>query len=417
MKIERFLIFIALLFAAFVLLCKLAFASQYNPVLSTTSPYPGLTMLSNANSSFATLLSNNSGASAPTYQVEGTFFINTSSSLLEVYSGTGWVNAGAFSASQWQSVNNGVPYTIPASTGSANAYVVTYAPVPTALVTGQHYPFISNFANTTTATENVNGLGAKQITKQGTAALASADIPSGAVVDTVYDGTFMQMVSQRGNSSSGTLTSIATNNGVTGGTITGAGTIGLAPQSNNTILSNISGATAAPTGNSVSGVMDSTTTNTQGGVYYRNATGFALLPPGTSGQPLVTQGASANPVFGSNVTISGAFTGGSAAISGTTTTANLVITGSCTGCSATPSAFAVGSYVLACYANGANCVTNSVGAISAGTTVAGSTLEVFTAGGVPTGDSVTGTWRAMQTATGTGGTQPTQVIILFLRIS
>ncbi len=45
----------------------------------------------------------------------------------------------------------------------------------------------------------------------------------------------------------GTVTSVATNNGVTGGTITTTGTIGLASVSNNTALCNNSGSSAVPT--------------------------------------------------------------------------------------------------------------------------------------------------------------------------
>lgn len=248
MSIERFLATIAIIFALFVMLCRLSFGAQYNPVLSTTSPYPGLTMLSNANSSFAALLSNNSGATAPAYGVEGSLFVNTSSSLLEFDSGSNWLNLGKFSGTQFGLVSNGVPLTAPTSTGSSNAYVVTYSPAPTALVVGQHYPFIASFANTTTSSLNPNGLGLHSLTKQGAVGLISGDIPSGAVVDDVWDGTEFQMTSQTGNSASGTVTSIATNNGVTGGTITGSGTVGLASISNNQVMANISGSSTYPSG-------------------------------------------------------------------------------------------------------------------------------------------------------------------------
>src|ERR1700722_4681257 len=78
-----------------------AHASQSNPVLPTSSPYPGLTMLGNINSAFQAFLSNNSGASAPSYGIEGTLFTNSSSGLLEYYSGSNWLNIGKFSSTQY----------------------------------------------------------------------------------------------------------------------------------------------------------------------------------------------------------------------------------------------------------------------------------------------------------------------------
>jgi hypothetical protein len=64
-----------------------------------------------------------------------------------------------------------------------------------AYASGQCFRFVSSGANTTTSvTLNLNGLGAKAITKNGSTALAVGDIPSGAVVEVVYDGTQFQLV-------------------------------------------------------------------------------------------------------------------------------------------------------------------------------------------------------------------------------
>lgn len=84
-----------------------------------------------------------------------------------------------------------------ASTGSANAYVVTPAQALTAYVTGERYSFRANFTNTGTATLNLSALGAKAIKKMtaaGKADLASGDIQSGQPVTVEYDGTDMVMV-------------------------------------------------------------------------------------------------------------------------------------------------------------------------------------------------------------------------------
>ena len=299
--------------ALLLLLCSPAMASQNGTALPTASPYPGLTMLNNINSAFDTFQTNFSGATAPASPKTSQWWVDTTNSLLKFYNGTTWLVAAKWSGSQWVPVSNGVPYTIPASTGSSNAYAVSYSPSPAALVVGQHYPFISNFANTGAATLTMGALSAYPITKKGSVALASADIPSGAVVDTVWDGTEFQMISQLGNSAAGTLTSIATNNGITGGTITTAGTIGLATQSNNTVLSNISGSTAAPTGNTITAVLESIG-STQGQIMYRGASSWSVLSPGTVGLPLLSGGAGANPTYG-NLPVSALNSGTGAASS------------------------------------------------------------------------------------------------------
>lgn len=58
-----------------------------------------------------------------------------------------------------------------------------------AYAAGQVFRFIAAGANTGAVTLNINALGAKAITKQGTTALVSGDIVSGSTVVVVYDGT------------------------------------------------------------------------------------------------------------------------------------------------------------------------------------------------------------------------------------
>jgi hypothetical protein len=77
-----------------------------------------------------------------------------------------------------------------------------------AYAAGQCFRFVSSGANTTTSvTLNLNGLGAKAITKNGATALAVGDIPSGSVVEVVYDGTQFQLVGTSVNNAS-TATSL-----------------------------------------------------------------------------------------------------------------------------------------------------------------------------------------------------------------
>ena len=83
-----------------------------------------------------------------------------------------------------------------ASTGSANAYVLTLAPALPALVPGRMLTFKANFANTGAATLNVGGLGAKNIL-HGSGALDAGDIQSGQLVTVMYDGTSFQMMQHK----------------------------------------------------------------------------------------------------------------------------------------------------------------------------------------------------------------------------
>jgi hypothetical protein len=113
-----------------------------------------------------------------------------------------------------------------ASTGSANAYVLTPSVALAAYVTGERYSFRSNFANTGSATLNISALGAKTIKKLVGAAkttLAANDIISAQPVTVEYDGTDMIMVTPTGNE--GTVTSVATAGMATGGPITSTGAV------------------------------------------------------------------------------------------------------------------------------------------------------------------------------------------------
>lgn len=93
-----------------------------------------------------------------------------------------------------------------ADAGSNDTYVATLSPVPAAYVTGEHYRFKANTANTGAATINFNALGAKTIKKAAggiTTDLADNDIRAGQWVDLIYDGTNMQMQSLLGNAPAG----------------------------------------------------------------------------------------------------------------------------------------------------------------------------------------------------------------------
>ena len=69
------------------------------------------------------------------------------------------------------------------------------SPAITAYAAGQTFRFVSVGANTGAVTININGVGAKSITKNGAIALVAGDIPSGAVAQVTYDGTQFQLTS------------------------------------------------------------------------------------------------------------------------------------------------------------------------------------------------------------------------------
>lgn len=88
--------------------------------------------------------------------------------------------------------------------GANDTYACNPSPVVGSYVTGAHYRFKANTANTGAATINVNSKGALTIVKMAggiTTALADNDIRAGQWVDCTYDGTNCQMTSQMGNGS------------------------------------------------------------------------------------------------------------------------------------------------------------------------------------------------------------------------
>lgn len=68
-----------------------------------------------------------------------------------------------------------------------------------------------------------------------------------------------------------------------------------------TIISNISGASAAPSANTLTAVLDDIIGSTQGTVIYRGASAWSGLAPGAAGQALMSQGAGADIAWATGV--------------------------------------------------------------------------------------------------------------------
>jgi hypothetical protein len=251
----------------------------------TVSPYSGLSLVNNLNTAMAAIISQNAGASAPSYATSDMFWPDTTHNLLDwTPNGTNFYPMGAFGNSTWEAISDGAPDDAVTATGSSNAYVVTYSPAVTTLFTGHIYKFITNFAVTGSATVNF-GPGAITLKKQGATNLASGDLGSGVGVTCMYDGTNCEITSQLSSSASGGVTSVATSGQVCGGTITTTGTISLCTQGNNTVIGNISGSTAAPSPTAVPVVTSWGVGTTS------SATGNELFSPSTNALALSTSGA------------------------------------------------------------------------------------------------------------------------------
>jgi hypothetical protein len=99
-------------------------------------------------------------------------------------------------------------------------------------------------------------------------------------------------------SGSGTVTSIATTGGISGGPIIATGTLSLAQIASGRVLGNVSGSAAVPTEISLSALLDAALGSGRGQIIYRGASGWAALGPGTSGYYLQTRGSGADPIWG-----------------------------------------------------------------------------------------------------------------------
>jgi len=90
-------------------------------------------------------------------------------------------------------LQNGTGIHVSTVGGTSDVITLTPSPAITSYAAGQYFSFVSSGANTTNVTVNVSGLGAKAVTKNGSTALVAGDVPSGALVAIIYDGTQFQL--------------------------------------------------------------------------------------------------------------------------------------------------------------------------------------------------------------------------------
>ena len=85
------------------------------------------------------------------------------------------------------------PYYISAS-GTANAIGGGATPAITSYVEDQRFYVKLSASNTGATTINIDGLGVKDVTKNGTTALENGDLIAGQIIEIVYDGTRFQLI-------------------------------------------------------------------------------------------------------------------------------------------------------------------------------------------------------------------------------
>lgn len=103
--------------------------------------------------------------------------------------------SGAADSATFGQLQGSTPLTVGTIAGTANVITGVLTPALAAYATGQTFRFIPTATNTGAVTIDINGLGAKAITKTGAVALGYGDLLIGAVVQITYDGTQFQLSS------------------------------------------------------------------------------------------------------------------------------------------------------------------------------------------------------------------------------
>ena len=172
-------------------------------------------------------------------------------------------------------------FTFLTSPAGTNAITATASLGMSAYVTGQRFFFVAAASNTGACTLNINSIGVKSVTKNGTTALVAGDIAINAVTQVVYDGTQFQLL----NPASATVSSFS------------AGSTGLTPSTTTTGAVTLAGTLAVANGGT--GLATLTANN----VILGNGTSApSFVAPSTSGSVLTSNGttwtSNVTPAFG-----------------------------------------------------------------------------------------------------------------------
>lgn len=241
---------------------------SFNPL---SSPYNQVCISTSASSAAVLSLQNYNGAAAQGLNV-----------LVNGFTALSISSTGGATLPEGISVGSIAP--IAANTLVANATNATASPTASTLS-----GYLDSAIGSTQGDMVVRtGLGWQSL---GPGALGACLTSQGAAANLIWG-------SCSGTGSSGTVTSVATGTGLTGGTITTSGTLSLAAASSDTIKSNITGGSAAPTDNSLTAILDAVIGTTQGSVLERGASVWGSIPPNTTANTIFTSGGSAaNPSY------------------------------------------------------------------------------------------------------------------------
>lgn len=153
-----------------------------------------------------------------------------------------------------------------------------------AYAAGQVFRFISAGANTGAVTLNVNALGAKAVTKQGTTALVANDIASGVTVEVIYDGTRFQVVNITGTVTlvAATLATLTVEGNATVGNTTTNGARILTVSNANAGSSASAAVTATSDAGSISTIIGSTAQGAASVIVSSAAGGLSIYTSGAT---------------------------------------------------------------------------------------------------------------------------------------
>ena len=130
-----------------------------------------------------------------------------------------------------------------AGTGDVITGVMT--PAYLAYVAGDVFTFVVGSTNTTNVTINIDGLGAKAVTVNGSTALVAGALPSGKAVQIGYDGTRFQLLTNNYvGAATGTLPVANGGTGVTTSTGSGANVLGTSPTLTTPVINGFTGDTS-----------------------------------------------------------------------------------------------------------------------------------------------------------------------------
>lgn len=178
----------------------------------------GAAFRADLNNALSSILSQNSGTSAPSTTAAGMIWYDTTNGLVKQRNAAdnAWVTLWRIDKGPFIAQDGSTIYA--ADAGATDSYAVTLNPVPTAYTTGMVVNFKANTANTGACSLNVNSLGAKTIKKQYNSDTATGDILANQLVSVIYDGTNFQMLSPVAAASANGLVLLSDSGSISAGT-------------------------------------------------------------------------------------------------------------------------------------------------------------------------------------------------------